>query len=162
VSASVTGWSSSCRRACRRRRSTLTLRPRARPRRVSTTPPDACSYRCGGGGYGAVAVYSTHSTSLGSLGGQVFTGSLVAIASSGAGVDGGRFNLVGSNLAALNGTFLSFSSTNNTCTYEATAITDSGASGSSFTARTARTIVPVAPCWGTRPKGPLAVSLGSS
>jgi hypothetical protein len=49
VSASVTGWSSSCRRACRRRRSTLTLRPRARPRRVSTTPPDACGYRCGGG-----------------------------------------------------------------------------------------------------------------
>jgi hypothetical protein len=92
----------------------------------------------------AFAVYSTDSTSLGSLGGQVSTGTLVAIASSGAGADGGRFNLVGNFGAALNGTFLSYSGTGNTCNYEATAITESGPSGSSLTARTARTIVPVA------------------
>jgi hypothetical protein len=96
---------------------------------------------------GQFATYSTQSTSLGNLGRQASTGTLVAIASSNAGVDGGRFNLVGFNLTALNGTFLSYSGNDNTCNYEATAIIDRGASGSNLsprTARTARTIAPVA------------------
>jgi hypothetical protein len=95
---------------------------------------------------GAFATYSTQSTSLGSLGGQVPTGSVVAIATSNAGVDGGRFNLVGINGPALNGTFLSFSGSDNTCNYEATAIIDSvgfALSSTAGTARTARTIAPV-------------------
>src|SRR5829696_7911112 len=93
---------------------------------------------------GPFLVYSTQSTSLGNLGAALFAGSSVAIASSNAGVDGGRFNLAGSGGVALNGTFLSYSGTGNTCNYEATAISDSGESGSSLTARSARTIVPIA------------------
>jgi hypothetical protein len=95
---------------------------------------------------GAFSVYSTQSTSLGNLGATVFNPNVVTIASSNAGVDGGRFNLLGTFGAALNGTFVSYSGSGNSCNYEATAITDSGASGSSLTARTARTartIVPV-------------------
>jgi hypothetical protein len=98
-------------------------------------------------GVGAYAVYSTQSTSLGSLGDTVFAPSQVTIASSAAGADGGRFNVVATDFVALNGTFLAYSGTGNTCNYEATAIVDSGASGSSLTARTARTArttVPVA------------------
>jgi len=83
----------------------------------------------------AFAVYSTQSTSLGSLGGGVTSGTLVPIASALGPIDGGRFNLVGNSGAALNGTFLSYSGGDNTCNYEATAITDSGASGASLTAR---------------------------
>ena len=93
---------------------------------------------------GQLLVYSAQSTSLGNLGDTVFAGSSAAIASSNAGADGGRFNVVGSNRVALNGTFLSYSGTGNTCNYEATAIIDSGASGSSLTARSARTLLPVA------------------
>ena len=90
---------------------------------------------------------STQSTSLGNPGGTVFAGSVVVIASSNAGVDGGRFNLVGSNAVALNGTFQSYSGSDNTCNYEATAIIDSvgfAPSSTARTARTARTIAPVA------------------
>ena len=83
----------------------------------------------------AFAVYSTQSTSLGSLGGGVTSGTLVPIASALGPIDGGRFNLVGNSGAALNGTFLSYSGGDNTCNYEATAIADSGASGASLTAR---------------------------
>jgi hypothetical protein len=99
----------------------------------------------------AFAVYSTQSTSLGSLGGGVNTGTLVPIASALGPIDGGTFNLVGNSGAALNGTFLSYSGGGNTCNYEATAITDNGASGSSLArksvssaSRSARTIAPVA------------------
>jgi hypothetical protein len=95
---------------------------------------------------GALSVYSTQSTSLGNLGATVFNPDVVTIASSTVGVDGGRFNLLGAFGAALNGTFVSYSSIGG-CNYEATAIVDSGASGSSLsarTARTARTILPVA------------------
>jgi hypothetical protein len=100
------------------------------------------------------AVYSTQSTSLGSLGGGVNSGTLVPIASALGPIDGGRFNLVGNSGAALNGTFLSYSGGGNTCNYEATAITDNGASGSSLArksvsgvssaTRSAGTIAPVA------------------
>jgi hypothetical protein len=94
---------------------------------------------------GQFVTYSTQSTSLGNRGGQASTGALVAIASSGAGVDGGRFNLVGFNLTALNGTFLSYPGNGNTCNYEATAIIDRGASGSTLTPRTARSALTIAP-----------------
>jgi len=81
------------------------------------------------------AVYSTQSTSLGSLGGGVTSGTQVPIASAFGPIDGGRFNLVGNSGAALNGTFLSYSGGDNTCNYESTAITDNGASGPSLAAR---------------------------
>ena len=93
---------------------------------------------------GPFLVFSTQSTSLGSLGATLFAGNSLAIATSSAGVDGGRFNLVGSGGIALNGTFVSYSGTGNSCNYEATAISDSGASGSSLTARNARKPVSVA------------------
>jgi Collagen triple helix repeat (20 copies) len=94
---------------------------------------------------GQFVVYSTQSTSLGNLGGVVFNGNTVAIASSTANgsADGGRFNLLGPNGAALDGTFISYSGTSNTCNYEATAFTDNGASGSSLSAHRAQTIAPV-------------------
>jgi hypothetical protein len=102
---------------------------------------------------GAVAVYSTQSTSLGNLGGTLFNPDAVTIASSAAGADGGRFNVVGNDFVALNGTFLSYSGTGNTCNYEATAITNSGPSGSSLTARTARTARTTLPVAGATARG---------
>jgi hypothetical protein len=101
-------------------------------------------------GTGVYAVYSIQSTSRGNLGDIVFAPNAATIASSTAGADGGRFNVVASDFVALGGSFLSYSGSGNTCVYEATAITDSGPSGSSSTtqtartARTARTILPVA------------------
>src|SRR4029453_9781222 len=94
---------------------------------------------------GAFSVYSTQSTSLGNLGATVFNPNVVTIASSNAGVEGGRSNLPGAFGAALNGPFVSYSGSGNSCNYEATAITDSGASGSSLTARTARTARTIVP-----------------
>jgi Collagen triple helix repeat (20 copies) len=94
---------------------------------------------------GLFVVYSTQSTSRGNLGGVVFNGNTVVIASSTANgsTDGGRFNLLGPNGAALDGTFISYSGTGNTCNYEATAFTDNGASGASLSAHRAQTIAPV-------------------
>src|SRR5829696_1895373 len=106
---------------------------------------------------GARITYSTQSTSLGSLGGQLPARGVVAIASSAAGVDGGRFNLLGIDGVALNGTFLSYSGTDNTCSYETTAIIDSVGfvpGSTARTARTARTVAPVAPTGARGRKGP--------
>lgn len=106
---------------------------------------------------GARITYSTQSTSLGSLGGQLPARGVVAIASSAAGVDGGRFNLLGIDGVALNGTFLSYSGTDNTCSYEATAIIDSVGfvpGSTARTARTARTVAPVARTGARGRKGP--------
>jgi hypothetical protein len=97
--------------------------------------------------------YSAQSTSLGSRGGQT-AGTITIASSAGGTADGGRFNLVGQFGAALNGTFLSYSGGGPTCNYEATAITDSGASGSSLTARTAaRTPRAIAPLARTAARG---------